>query len=101
VAGLLTNSNSRAAPLSEAVSSASTQPDLKQFVGTWTAMRRDLKLMVLELHLESGKLAGGIRTCSFTVDTEGTGGILEITDATLTKSLPRTKFFCFAQIAFI
>ena len=92
LASLLPNAESIAAAPFQAPLRATTPANLEQFVGKWTARRQALKLLVLELRLENGKLVGDMQTSSFTVDTEGTGEILEITDPNLTKPLPARNF---------
>jgi len=67
--------------------SARAAKDAQPFVGTWTASHQDTPIIVLELHLEKGKLLGGIRVCAFTINTEDTGKIVEITDRTLSGSV--------------
>lgn len=62
--------------------------ELQQFVGTWTALHEGTRFLILELHVEKGKLAGGIRTCSFNMDMEGGTDAITITDKVLTESLP-------------
>ncbi len=89
---LLVSANILGAQRSQSNSSTSAQSELKRFAGTWTAMQKGSTLLVLDLRLANGKMAGDIRTSSFTVDTEGTGEITEVTDATLTKPLPARNF---------
>src|SRR5882672_1306024 len=84
VTALHATANTSARPRRQTTATA----NLKQFAGTWIATRKDVKFLVLDLRIENGKLAGNIQTASFTVDTEGTGEITEVTDATLTKPLP-------------
>jgi BlaR1 peptidase M56 len=62
--------------------------DMQPFVGTWTAIHEGTTYMVLELHLEKGKLVGGIRVCSFNIRTEGTRQVINIADKTFTESFP-------------
>jgi hypothetical protein len=62
--------------------------DMQPFVGTWTAIHEGTTYMVLELHLEKGKLVGGIRVCSFNMRMEGTRQVINIADKTLTESFP-------------
>ena len=89
---LLVSANILGAQRSQSNSSTSAQSELKRFAGTWTAMQKGSTLLVLDLRLANGKMAGDIRTSSFTVDTEGIGEITEVTDATLTKPLPARNF---------
>jgi beta-lactamase regulating signal transducer with metallopeptidase domain len=65
-----------------------TSGNLQQFVGTWTATHEGTRFLVLELHAEKGKLAGGIKTCSFNMDMQGGTDAIEITNERLTESLP-------------
>jgi beta-lactamase regulating signal transducer with metallopeptidase domain len=70
-----------------------TQPsrsatEMQPFVGTWTAIHEGTAYMVLELHLEKGRLVGGIRVCSFNMRMEGTHQVINIVDKTLTESFP-------------
>ncbi len=62
--------------------------DLQSFVGTWTAAFEDAQYLVLDLRPESGKLAGGIKVCSFQINTEASRELITITDKTFTESLP-------------
>jgi hypothetical protein len=70
----------------------SSSSDVQQFVGEWTAMPEGARLIVLELRLEKGGLAGGMRICSFNLDMEGGGKIVQIVDKTLTESPPARNF---------
>jgi hypothetical protein len=72
----------------QAARRAVTATDLQQFAGTWTALHNGTRILVLELHNEKGELAGDIRVCSFTINTEDTGKIVEITDPALSKRSP-------------
>ena len=62
--------------------------DIQLFAGKWKALHKTSPILILELHIEKGALAGGIRVCSFTINTEDTGRVVEITDPTLSRSLP-------------
>jgi hypothetical protein len=67
---------------------AATASSVQQFTGTWTALHDGTPIIVIELHLEKGKLVGAMRVCSFRTATEGDGEFVEITDPALTDSLP-------------
>ena len=60
-------------------------PDIRSFLGTWTAVHVGTPIIVLELHSEKGELTGGIQVCSFTVNTQSTGAVDVVTDSTLSK----------------
>ncbi len=62
--------------------------DVKQFVGTWTAVHEGTPFLILDLHLQKGTLGGGIRVCSFNLDMKGGSEAITITDKTLIESLP-------------
>ena len=62
--------------------------DLQKFVGIWTATHEGTRFLVLELHVEKSKLAGGIKTCSFNMDMQGGTEDITITNKTLTESFP-------------
>ena len=62
--------------------------DLQKFVGIWTATHEGTRFLVLELHVEKNKLAGGIKTCSFNMDMQGGTEDITITNKTLTESFP-------------
>jgi len=62
--------------------------DMQQFVGTWTATHQGTRFLVLELHVEKSKLAGGIKTCSFNMDMQDGTDLITITDEKLTESFP-------------
>ena len=66
--------------------------DQRPFAGTWTAVYNGTTIMVLELRTENGKLAGGMRVCSFNINTEGGGQVIAVTDKTLVASLPARNF---------
>jgi hypothetical protein len=72
----------------QAARPAAATADLQQFAGKWTALHKGTPILVLELHVEKGKLAGGIQVCGFTINTEDNGKIVEITDSTLSAALP-------------
>ena len=60
----------------------------QQFVGTWTTEHEGTKFLILELHVEHGTLAGGIRVCSINLDIQGGSTAITITDRKLTEVLP-------------
>ena len=57
--------------------------DIQPFAGTWTASHDGTRIVELVLRVEEGNLAGAIRICSFTINTEGSGRIDQITNANL------------------
>jgi len=70
---------------------AQTKPpesEIRPFIGTWTAVHGGTPIIVLHLRSEKGQLVGGIQVCSYSVNTETTGTIYDVTDPTLSKSLP-------------
>ena len=70
---------------------AQTKPpesEIRPFIGTWTAVHSGTPIIVLHLRSEKGQLVGGIQVCSYSVNTETTGTIYDVTDPTLSKSLP-------------
>jgi hypothetical protein len=65
-----------------------TATDLQPFAGIWTALHDGTRIVELVLRVEKGNLAGAIRICSFTINTEGSGKIDQITNAKLSGDLP-------------
>lgn len=66
----------------------SRESDIQSFIGTWTAFHAGTPIIVLRLRSENGELVGGVRVCSYTVNTEGSGKVDVVTDPTLSKTLP-------------
>jgi hypothetical protein len=64
------------------------ESEIRPFIGTWTAVHGGTPIIVLHLRSEKGQLVGGIQVCSYSVNTETTGTIYDVTDPTLSKSLP-------------
>jgi hypothetical protein len=64
------------------------ESEILAFIGTWTAVHAGTPIIVLHLRSEKGQLVGGIRVCSYNVNTETTGTVDVVTDPTLSKSLP-------------
>lgn len=62
--------------------------EIRPFIGTWTAVHDGTPIIVLHLRSERGELAGGIRVCSYRVNTETSGTVDLVTDPTLSKNLP-------------
>jgi hypothetical protein len=62
----------------------SSQP----FVGTWTAQIDGTRIIELVLRTEKGSLAGSIRVCGFSIDTEGTGKLGLVTNEKMSPDLP-------------
>ena len=62
------------------------EPDIRPFIGTWTAVHAGTPIFVLHLRSEKGELGGDIRVCSYSVN--ATGAIDVVTDPTLSKNLP-------------
>ena len=67
---------------------ASVPANAAQFVGIWTATHTGTRYVILDLHIENGSLAGGIRVCTFTTTGEGEHADMTITDKTLSPNLP-------------
>jgi hypothetical protein len=65
---------------------AATDP--KPFAGTWIASHDGTRIVELVLRVEKGNLAGAIRICGFTINTEGSGKIDQITNEKLSGNLP-------------
>src|SRR5215475_9137004 len=63
-----------------------TEPELRPFLGTWTAVHAETPIIVLHLRSEKGELVGGIQVCSYTVNTESNGAVDVVTDSTLSKT---------------
>ena len=61
-------------------------PDIRPFLGTWTADHAGTPIIVLNLHSEKGELIGGVQVCSFNVNTQSTGTIDVVTDPKLSKA---------------
>jgi hypothetical protein len=61
-------------------------PDIRPFIGTWTAVHAGTVIFVLQLRSEKGELAGDIQVCSYSVN--ATGAVDVVTDPTLSKNLP-------------
>lgn len=75
-----------------AAPSANVSGEVRQFIGTWTAVHDDTPYLILELHSEKGLLVGGIKVCSFNLDmNQGTDSIM-ITDKSFTEVLPARNF---------
>ena len=64
----------------------SPAPDIRPFLGTWTAVHVGTPIIVLDLRSEKGELTGGVQVCSFTVNTQSTGTVDVVTDPTLSKA---------------
>jgi len=63
------------------------ESEIRQFLGTWTAVHAGTPIIVLHLRSEKGELVGGIQVCSYSVNTETTGTVDVVTDPTLSKSV--------------
>src|SRR5215471_6602116 len=64
------------------------ESEIRQFLGTWTAVHAGTPIIVLHLRSEKGELVGRIQVCSYTVNTETSGTVDVVTDPTLSKSIP-------------
>jgi hypothetical protein len=62
------------------------EPDLRPFMGTWTAVHAETPIIVLHLRSEKGEFVGEIQVCSYSVNS--TGAIDVVTDPTLSKNVP-------------
>src|SRR5215472_4791686 len=62
------------------------EPDIRPFIGTWTAVHAGTSIVVLNLRSEKGELVGGIQVCSCSLN--GAGTVDVVTNPTLSKSLP-------------
>jgi hypothetical protein len=62
--------------------------DVQLFAGRWTAMHDGIRIAELALRVEKGRLAGAIRICTFTINTESTGKIGQVTNDKLSADLP-------------
>jgi hypothetical protein len=62
--------------------------DVQPFAGRWTAMHDGIRIVELALRVERGRLAGAIRICTFTINTESTGKIGQVTNDKLSADLP-------------
>jgi hypothetical protein len=62
--------------------------DLQPFAGTWIASHDGTRIVELVLRVGKGNLAGAIRICGFTINTEGSGKIDQITNEKLSSDLP-------------
>ena len=63
------------------------ESEVRQFIGTWTAVHAGTPIIVLHLRSEKGELVGGIQVCSYSVNTETTGTVDVVTDPTLSTSV--------------
>src|SRR5215470_7412336 len=64
------------------------ESEIRQLIGTWTAVHQGTPIIVLHLRSEKGELVGGIQVCSYSVNTETSGTIDLVTNPTLSKTLP-------------
>ena len=62
--------------------------DVQPFAGKWTAMHDGIRIVELALRVEKGSLTGAIRICTFTINTESTGKIGQVTNDKLSADLP-------------
>jgi hypothetical protein len=83
---MLTLLNIPASPMPAGANAAAT--DLLPFAGTWTASHDGTRIVELVLRVEKGNLAGVIRVCGFTINTEGSGKIDQVTNEKLSADLP-------------
>jgi hypothetical protein len=62
--------------------------DVQPFAGRWTALHDGIRIVELALRVEKGSLTGAIRICAFTINTESTGKIGQVTNDKLSADLP-------------
>ena len=62
--------------------------DVQPFAGRWTALHDGIRIVELALRVEKGSLTGAIRICTFTINTESTGKIGQVTNDKLSADLP-------------
>src|SRR5262249_19723837 len=62
------------------------EPDIRPYIGTWTAVHAGTLIFVLHLRSEKGELVGDAQVCSYSVN--ATGAVDVVTDQNLSKNLP-------------
>jgi hypothetical protein len=73
--------------LAKSASPASTESEIRAFLGTWTAFHAGTPIIVLTIHAANGTVSGTVQVASYSLS-EATGKVDVVTNPTLSAKSP-------------